>query len=128
MTTDVTEIVVRTAMDLERLWQLIMGPEGPGLRSLWMVLLDEDGRALPVVVPIEDIPVTPESLTEGLADVLSRVRDLGDPVLLLSRPGPRGVTEADRAWGRVLAPLTRWPVHLYTRAGVRVLAPDDLAL
>jgi hypothetical protein len=123
MTTDLNEIVIDTAMDLERMWQLIMGPGGPGLRSLWLVLLDEERRPRPVVVPIDDIPAVPGSVADGLADVLAGLRDVGDPVLLLSRPGPDGVTEADRQWGRALAPLTRWPVHLYTRAGVRVLAP-----
>jgi hypothetical protein len=127
MTTDLNEIVIHTAMDLERMWQLIMGPQGPGLRSLWMVLIDEEGRPRPVVVPIDNIPVAPGSVPTGLADVLSGLRDLGDPVLLLSRPGPEGMTQSDRQWGRALAPLTRWPVHLHTRAGVRILAPDDLA-
>jgi hypothetical protein len=126
MTPDVTDMVVRTAMDLERLWEVIMGTQGPGPRSLWMVLLDEDGRPLPVIVPIDDVPVTPGPMAEGLANVLAHLGDAGEPVLLLSRPGPSGLTEADREWGRALAPLTRWPVHLYTRAGVRVLAPDDL--
>jgi hypothetical protein len=80
-----------------------------------------------VVVPIDDIPLTPDSaMIERLGEVLSGVRHLGDPVLLLSRPGADGITQADRRWGRALTPLTRWPVHLYTRAGVRVLAPDDL--
>jgi hypothetical protein len=128
MTTDLNEIVISTATDLERMWQLIMGQEGPGLRSLWMVLLDDEGRPQPVVVPIDDIPVLPGSMATGLADVLSGLKHLGEPVLLLSRPGPDGMTAADRHWGRALAPLTRWPVHLYTRAGVRVIAPDDLAL
>ncbi len=128
MTVDLNEIVIHTATDLERMWQLIMGRQGPGVRSLWLMLLDEEGRPRPVVVPIDDIPVAPDSLAEGLAEVLSGLRDVGDPVLLLSRPGPDAVTEADRHWGRALAPLTRWPVHLYTRAGVRILAADDLAL
>lgn len=127
MTTELDEIVISTPADLERLWQLIMGKHGPGARSLWMVLLDEEGRPRPVVVPIDDIPRTPDSTVEGLADVLAGMKDLGEPVLLLSRPGPDGMTDADRQWARALAPLTRWPVHLHTRAGVRIFAPDDLA-
>jgi hypothetical protein len=127
MTTDMNEIVIHTPLDLEGMWQLIMGRQGPGARSLWIVLLDEAGRPRPVIVPIDDIPVAPGSVSRELADVLSGLRDVGDPVLLLSRPGPPGMTEADRRWGRALGPLTRWPVHLYTQAGVRILAPDDLA-
>jgi len=127
MTTDLNEIVIHTATDLERMWQLIMGREGPGLRSLWMVLLDEEGRPRPVVVPIDDIPAAPGSMAGGAGRRPLGLRGLGDPVLLLSRPGPDEMTEADRQWGRALAPLTRWPVHLYTRAGVRILARGDLA-
>ena len=69
----------------------------------------------------------PDATVSGLANALSGIGHLGDPVLLLSRPGPAEMTETDRQWGRALAPLTRWPVHLYTRAGVRVFAPDDVA-
>lgn len=122
MTTDLNEMVISTGGDLQRLWQLIMGKQGPGLRSLWMVLLDEEGRPRPVVVPIDDIPLTPGPVVTGLADVLAGLKGLGDPVLLLSRPGPDAATHNDRQWGRALRPLTRWPVHLYTAAGVRVLA------
>jgi hypothetical protein len=127
MSTDLNEIVIHTAIDLERMWQLIMSRQKPGPRSLWLVLLDEESRPRPVVVPVDDIPGAPGSMASGLADVLSGLRSLGDPVLLLSRPGADGITEADRQWGRVLAPLTRWPVQLHTRGGVRIVAPDDLA-
>ncbi len=127
MTSDLNEMEIHTQADLESMWQLIMGTPPPGLRSLWMVLIDEDARPRPVVVPIDDIPQEPGAVVEGLGNVLAGLRQFGEPVLLLSRPGPTGVTENDREWGRALTPLTRWPVHLYTRAGVRVLAPDDLA-
>jgi len=127
MTTNLNELQVRTPGDLETLWRLVMGPTGPGLRSLWMVLLDDDGWVRPVIVPIDDMPVEPDpAMTAGLARILAEVKDLGDPALLLSRPGHSGMTDADRRWGRALAPLTRWPVHLYTPSGVRVFAPDDL--
>jgi hypothetical protein len=126
MTTNLNEMQIHTQMDLERMWQLIMGDPPPGLRSLWLVLLDDEARPQPVVVPIDDIPQAPGALVQGLADVLAGLKDHGEPVLLLSRPGPTGVTENDREWGVALAPLTRWPVHIYTPAGVRILAPDDL--
>lgn len=127
MTGDLNDMVIHTQIDLERMWEVIMGSPPPGLRSLWMVLLDDEARPQPVVVPIDDIPMAPGAVPRGLADVLAGLKDFGDPVFLLSRPGPNGVTAADREWGRALAPLTPWPVHLYTRAGVRILAPDDLA-
>ncbi len=127
MTSDLNDMEIHTQADLERMWQLIMGTPPPGLRSLWMVLIDDEARPRPVVVPIDDLPRAPGALVEALAGGLAGLRKFGEPVLLLSRPGPTVVTENDREWGRALASLTRWPVHLYTRAGVRVLAPDDLA-
>ncbi len=127
MTTNPTELQVRTPADLATVWRRVMGPWGPGLRSLWLVFLDDDGRPQPVVMPIDDMPLEPEAaLTAGLARILGEARHLGEPVLLLSRPGHAGMTDADRRWGRALAPLSRWPVHLYTSSGVRVFAPDDL--
>ena len=104
-----------------------MGPAGPGLRSLWLALLDDEGQLQPVIVPIDDVPMDPGELVLGLREVLDGVRNFADPVLLLSRPGPWEMTDSDRRWGCALVPLTRWPVHLYTPAGVRVFAPDDLA-
>jgi hypothetical protein len=124
--TTLNDLVIRTNADLEPMWRLVMGREGPGLRSLWMLLLDEGGRPLPVAVPIDRVPLLPDSMADGPAEVLSGVRNLGDPVLLLSRPGPGHLTEADRQWGRVLVPLTRWAVYLYTPSGLHVMAPDDL--
>jgi hypothetical protein len=46
------------------------------------------------------------------------------------RGGRRDVTDADRAWARCLteagAFTDRWPLHLVTPAGARVLAVDDV--
>ena len=126
MTTRLDEMVVRTDADLEQMWRLVMGKQGPGLRSLWMVLIDEEGQLQPVIVPIDDLPLQPDSMTAGLAEVLTGIRDLGEPALLLSRPGPGEMTENDRQWGRALAPLTRRAVYLYTPSRLQVFAPDDL--
>jgi hypothetical protein len=122
------DIVVRTDADLEHVWRTVMGPYPPGLRRVWMLLLDEDGHLRPVVVPIDDMPAVPEpELPAGLARTLDAVREAGDPVLLFSRPGPRRMTDADREWGRVLDRMSRWAVYLYTPSGLRVFTPDDLA-
>ena len=126
MTSRLDEIVVRTQADLERMWRLAMGPGGFARRSLWIVLLDEDGRPQPVIMPVDGVPSRPGEMAAHLPDLTAGFRVHGEPVLLLSRPGPGDIGDSDRAWARVLAPLTTWPVHLATRSGVRAFAPDDL--
>ncbi len=126
MTTSLNEIHVRTPADLHEMWRLIMGTGGTAQRSLWLALLDEEGRPEPVIVPIDDVPMHPDEMLAGLREVLTDIRRFGEPVALLARPGGPGMTDADRGWARALTRLTRWPVHLYTAAGVRVFAPDDL--
>ena len=111
-----------------------MGPGGFATSSLWMVFLDDDSRLTPVIVPIEDIPAEPDEQSVGnLAYIIGDLLDDGaaaSVALLLSRPGSRAMTEADRRWARALREaldeLPMWPVHLATRGNVQVFAPDDL--
>lgn len=112
---------VTAAPDLTALWAALMGDGGFARRTLWLVLLDPGGHPAPVVVPIDDVPAEPGPRdVAGLGTVLAGVADLGTPVLLLSRPGPAEVQDADRRWAAVLRPLApAWPVHLATAD------PDD---
>ncbi|MGN6608131.1 MAG: hypothetical protein ACTHMS_14105 [Jatrophihabitans sp.] len=129
------ETFVRTDHDLFDLWRDLMGTEGFGTRSLWHVFLGPDGRLEPVVVPIDDLPATPD--TEVLATFAGILHDLRDEVgwasmaVLLSRPGPGTMSAGDRAWARAVGVAyarlgPRWPMHLATRGHVRLFAPDDL--
>lgn len=105
---------VSTPHDLIELWTSLIG-DGPfGRRTLWMCLLDEDGRPAPVLVPIDDVPAVPTTVdVTGLTSFVGHLTDLGTVVMLLSRPGPVVAQARDRRWARVLAPLApRWPVHL----------------
>jgi len=125
---------IRTDADLAGLWHALMGPDGFARRSLWLVMLDDTGRPLPVVVPIDDIPERPDQdLRHGLAQTVRHLETLDDVhsvAALLSRPGPLAMTEADREWARALQQHTRlavrWPLHLGTAGRVVVFAPDDL--
>src|SRR4051794_25687526 len=116
---------ISSADDLAAFWSALMGGGGFGRRSLWLVLLDESGRAAPVVVPIDDVPEFPSPLElEAFGRVLAGLADIGTPVLLLSRPGSSQVQEGDRRWAQALTPLApTWPVHLAT-----VAAGDSSAL
>lgn len=132
---------VRTDEDVRRRWRSLMGDGGFGRTSLWVVWYDADGRQLPVVMPIDDLP---EMLDAALLDNLIMI--LADPVnvgaasvaLALSRPGPGIVTTADRDRANaILAAAERarrrgefslklWPIQLATANSVRTLTADDL--
>jgi hypothetical protein len=128
---------VHDQADLERLWRALVGDPGFGVRSLWVLFLDEDGVAAPVIPQIDEIPVEPSAEgVAGLVGMLGDVRRQACPgasvALLLARPG-RGIDETDRVWARALeagaasAGLPLWPTHVATDLELRVVAPDDLA-
>lgn len=115
------------------LWQELMGPEGFGQRSLWLMFLDPDGYAAKVLVPIDDIPLEPDPAIIGnLQEIVAQLdANIASVPMLLSRPGRSAMTAADRRWARALredAPpeFLRWPVHLATYNRIQVFAPDDL--
>lgn len=94
-----------------------MGGGGFGRRTVWLVILGEDERPTPMIVPIDDIPSVPTTRdVDGLRTILAGIVDFGTVILLLSRPGADVVQEDDRRWARALTPLApSWPVHLATR-------------
>jgi hypothetical protein len=125
------ETIVHSDTELYELWQGLMGSGGFGRRSLWLLFFNQDGRPEPVIVPIDDIPGRPDArLIDALGQVVAGLMAEGtvaSVAMLLSRPGPRQMTDADRVWARALAPVTpRWPVHLATTDRVQIFAPDDL--
>lgn len=132
---------VRTDEDLRRRWRSMMGADGFGRTSLWVVWYDADGRQLPVVMPIDDLPeVLDAVLLDNLIMVLAGPVEFGaaSVALALSRPGSATVTTADRNRANaILAAVDRarrrdefglklWPIQLATANSVRTLTVDDL--
>lgn len=127
--------LVRTHAELAGLWETMMGRSDFAVASVWLLFLDAADRVLPVVVPIDGIPPEPDpAFIRGLAGIVAGLVESGDTAsvaVLLSRPGPGAMTDADRRWARALRAglgdeIAVWPVHLATRGQVRVFAPDDL--
>ncbi|QDP97377.1 hypothetical protein FOE78_16905 [Microlunatus elymi] len=132
---------VHDSEELRQRWRSLLGSGGFGLHSLWAIWFDRDGRQLPAVLPIDDLPdrLDPDML-RSVIWMVNGVRDQGacSVALLLSRPGPSRVTELDKA--RATAILTTigdlratgefelalWPMHLATADSVRTLSADDL--
>lgn len=93
---------------LERVEQLV--GRAAAARQLWVMFVDGDGRQTPVVMPISDIPLAPETrVIENLAAILAgSCSDLatdmgrGSAILTLERIGRDAVLAGDRRWAAAL--------------------------
>jgi hypothetical protein len=99
--------VIRTQSDLERMWRTLMGPLGFGGHSLWMVMLDRDGRLTPVITEITECDPLPDELDRsGLIEVLRMLSTEAVPggrvAFLRTRPGRDRIRDDDRAWAAML--------------------------
>ena len=91
------------------------------VRQLWIMWVDGDGRQAPVVMPVGDIPRSPQPrLLDGLGEVLGGLRaelatelGPGSVILTLERRGPDDVLPMDRGWADALTGTCR-------RAGVEL--------
>ena len=125
-----SEVPVRSALALTRRWVSLLQPPTFGARSLWLAWFDADGMQSPVLVPIDDLPVTPDpSMFDGLRLLNETVvsAQLGDGAHLamaLCRPGEAVVSDSDDEWVDALGEIfdglvgQTWSLHL--AAGGRV--------
>jgi hypothetical protein len=98
---------VRSAVELTARWSDLLEPPVFGTRELWLAWVGDDGLMLPLVTPIEDIPLRPErDLMPGLRGLHDTVAGLHPtPVHLamaLCRPGPPTVIADDASWAEAL--------------------------
>ena len=113
-----------------------MGPLGFSERLLWMQFFGPNGRMTPVLSQITDLPHVPDAeLVNNLLMICRRLCDDlagGSVAMLLSRPGPAGITAEERLWARVLtesataAKVALWPVHVANDHELVVVPPDEL--
>ena len=99
---------VRSAAELTRRWATVLAPPVFGARSLWLAWFDPDGAMLPVVVPVDDLPLLPDhGVLRGLLALHDAVTERTDCVdghlaMALCRPGPPLVTAEDDEWAEAL--------------------------
>jgi hypothetical protein len=123
-TTSLPEIPVRSADELLQRWAVLLAPPVFTARSLWLAWFDPAGRMMPVVVPVDDLPLVPGRDTVGgvldLHDAVVESTDLagGHLALALCRPGTSEVTADDEGWADALSDALEdrldgtWSLHL----------------
>ncbi len=127
-TPELASVPVRSALALTRRWVALLAPPVFGSRSLWLTWLDTSGLMLPLVIPIDDLPLEPEEFVlRGVLqmhETIGEQRDVTHLALALTRPGDAIPTADDEAWAASLRdglddPLdATWSLHL--AAGGRV--------
>ncbi|MGV8966131.1 MAG: hypothetical protein ACOH2F_07610 [Cellulomonas sp.] len=69
-----------TAEEIHAHLVALVGPERDGPRALWVIFLDENDRALPLVIPIGDLPtIVDRPMVANLARNLRTLVDLNAP-------------------------------------------------
>jgi hypothetical protein len=129
-----TDVPIRSDDDLTRRWAELLEPPVFGARSRWLSWLDDDGRMIPLVVPVDDVPAAPDArLTSGVLYIHAAVTEEhlpgdGHLVMALCRPGGPEVTEDDDAWIEGLQAALddqidgTWSLHLAAAGRVSELA------
>jgi hypothetical protein len=135
-TPPLADVPIRSADDLTRRWTTLLDPPVFGMRSLWLCWLTTDGRMLPVVVPVDDLPLVPEpAMVMGLRQVHDSILEEqlggdGHLALALCRPGDPEITEDDDEWAEALRSALddgqidgSWSLHLAAGGDVLPLVP-----
>jgi hypothetical protein len=136
-----TDVPVRSAAGLTGRWATVLDPPVFGARSLWLMWLDGEGQMLPVVIPVDDLPLVPApTLLAGLLSVHDGVSEEhlgggGHFALALCRPGRPEITEDDDEWAEALRDalddqiVGTWSLHLAAAGSVHPLVdpPEGFA-
>ena len=78
-------------------------------RQLWTLFLDADDVALPIVVPVEDIPLVPDpAALSNWGEAVEAIADefrAASVVFVVERTGSASSRRSDRAWHAALSRL-----------------------
>lgn len=114
-------VPVTSDTELTERWRALLQLDGPpSRRTLFLTWIRRDGSMVPLLVPVEDVPLEPDRMALGNLGTLhasvAETEDV-DPgelhlALLLERRGPAGLSPDDHAWCSAVDALLR------DRAGV----------
>ena len=132
-TPPLADVRIRSNEELTAHWTALLDPPTFGARSLWLTWLDDQGLMLPLVIPIDDVPLIPDDyVLRGVLqmhDTVIAQRGVAHLALALCRPGDPVLTEDDDEWVEALrADLDdgideTWSLHL--AAGGAVVSVVD---
>jgi hypothetical protein len=95
-----------SAADLQQRWRALMGPLGFGERLLRFAFMGPDRCLIKILgdVEIGPAPERPviENLMSALREILCDMEPNTTVALLLTRPGPGGISSLDRQWSTML--------------------------
>lgn len=109
-------VPVTSADELTERWRALLHLDGPpSRRTLFMTWLRRDGTMVPLLMPVEDVPLEPDRASLGNLDTLHATVAETEGVepgelhlaLLLERHGPAGLSPDDHAWCSAVEALLR---------------------
>jgi hypothetical protein len=130
------DVPIGSASDLTSRWATVLDPPVFDARSLWLMWLGADGRMLPIVVPVDDLPeLSNYRLLVGLREVHGAIIEthldgVGHLAMALCRPGSPDITAMDDEWAHDFRSLfeeehtdSTWSLHLAAGGRVTELVP-----
>ena len=127
---------VLSAVELTARWSDLLEPPAFGARSLWLAWVGPDGLMLPLITPIDDVPLRPDrALMPGLRHLHETVTEMKGAhhlAMALCRPGRPAVTTDDAGWAEALREEVGehlggpWSLHLAAGGSVLPLVNPPL--
>lgn len=109
-------VPVTSDVELTERWRALLQLDGPpSRRTLFLAWLRRDGNMVPLLMPVEDVPLEPDRVALGslvtLHGTVAETEDVGPGdlhlALLLERRGPAGLSPDDHAWCSAVEALLR---------------------
>lgn len=135
------DVPIRSGAELTARWATLLDPPVFGARSLWLMWLGSDGRMLPIVVPVDDVPELSDYRTlAGLRElhgavVGTHLDGRGHLAMALCRPGAPEATAMDDEWAHDFRDLfgevhtdSTWSLHLAAGGQVSEIAAPPLRI